>query len=326
MVPPGLEQRRPTPKAFVSYAWETEEHRRWVLDLAIRLRGDGVDVTLDQWEVHPGDQLPAFMERAVRDNDYVLIICTPHYKDKSERRLGGVGYEGDVMTAEAMTQNNSRKFIPIFCTGGSWQAAALGWLAGKYYIDLTGSPYAEDRYQDLLTTLHGTRPAAPAIGRRPPITGRSELAPGPSPSSERPAPRVFDPVRIIGVVVDEITQPRLDGTRGSALYTVPFQLSRRPSHDWAGVFIEKWNHPPRFTSMHRPGIASVRGDKVYLEGTTVDEVQKYHRDTLKLAVEEANELIAEDERKKHAEAERERLRKEEHARVAREAARKISFD
>ncbi len=78
--------------------------------------------------------------------------------------------------------------------------------------------------------------------------------------------------------------------------------------------------------MHRPGIASVSGDKVYLEGTTVEEVQKYHRDTLKLALEETNELIAEYERKKHASAERERLQKEEHDRAVQEAAKKIRFD
>jgi hypothetical protein len=321
-----LEQARPTPKAFISYSWETEEHRRWVLDFATRLRGDGVDVTLDQWEVHPGDQLPAFMERAVRENDYVLIVCTPHYKNRSDKRLGGAGYEGDIMTSEVVTQNNARKFIPIFRTGASWQAAAPGWLTGKYYIDLSGSPYAEDRYQDLLTTLYGTRPAAPAIGKRPTITGRSQLVSSPAPASERAIPPVFEPIRIIGIVVDEITQPRLDGTPGSALYTVPFQLSRRPSYEWAKVFIEKWHAPRSWTSMHRPGIATISGDKVYLNGTTVKEVQKYHRDTLKLAVEDANELIAEYERKKNAAAERERLRKEEHERGVREAAKGISFD
>jgi hypothetical protein len=42
-------------------------HRAWVRDFATQLRTDGVNVTLDQWEVQPGDQLPAFMERAVRD-------------------------------------------------------------------------------------------------------------------------------------------------------------------------------------------------------------------------------------------------------------------
>ncbi len=66
----------------------------WVRKLAERLRADGVDVTLDQWAAVPGDQLPSFMEQAVRTNHFVVIICTPRYKSRSEAREGGVGYEG----------------------------------------------------------------------------------------------------------------------------------------------------------------------------------------------------------------------------------------
>jgi hypothetical protein len=40
------------------------------------------------------------MEKSVRENDYVLIICTPTYKSKSDNRVGGVGYEGDIMTGK----------------------------------------------------------------------------------------------------------------------------------------------------------------------------------------------------------------------------------
>jgi hypothetical protein len=77
--------------------------------------------------------------------------------------------------------------------------------------------------------------------------------------------------------------------------------------------------------MHRPGIARVTGDKVYLNGTTVEEVQKYHRDTLKLAIEETNNLIADYLQKKHAETERERVRREQHAQSVRDAAKDIKF-
>jgi hypothetical protein len=65
------------PKAFISYSWDGDDHKTWVKSMAARLRGDGVDVTLDQWEVVPGDQLPKFMEKAIRENSYVLIVCTP---------------------------------------------------------------------------------------------------------------------------------------------------------------------------------------------------------------------------------------------------------
>ena len=57
-----------TPKAFISYSWDDDNHKRWVSDLATRLREDGVETILDQWHAVPGDQLPQFMEREIRDN------------------------------------------------------------------------------------------------------------------------------------------------------------------------------------------------------------------------------------------------------------------
>ena len=154
------------PKAFISYSWETQEHISWVRQLASRLRGHGIDVTLDQWHAVPGDQLSAFMETAIRQNDYVLIICTSSYKDKSDKRVGGVGYEGDVMTSEQFTTQNQRKFIPILHSG-TWATSSPSWLLGKYYIDLRGVQYPEDSYQRLLKTLHGKLETAPPLGEAP---------------------------------------------------------------------------------------------------------------------------------------------------------------
>lgn len=67
----------PTPKpptVFVSYAWESEQHKTWVAALCERLARDGVGVVLDVWNTAPGDELPQFMESAVRDSDFVLLI------------------------------------------------------------------------------------------------------------------------------------------------------------------------------------------------------------------------------------------------------------
>ena len=66
-----------------------------------------------------------------------------------------------------------------------------------------------------------------------------------------------EPIKIVGVIEEAVTSPRNDETRGSALYAVPFQLSRHPSSNWSKLFIENWNHPPRFTNRHRPGIARI---------------------------------------------------------------------
>jgi len=152
-----------TPSAFISYSWDDDAHKEWVRTLAKRLRADGVDVTLDRWAAVPGDQLTTFMERSIRENQFIIIICTPRYKSRSDSREGGVGYEGDIMTAEVMTQQNNRKFIPVL-RGGTWSQAAPSWLLGKLHINLSGDPYSALQYQELVCTLFETREPAPAIG------------------------------------------------------------------------------------------------------------------------------------------------------------------
>src|SRR5690349_6794718 len=143
---PGM---KPPPKAFISYSLEDEPHSAWVKDFAARLRKDGVEVTLDQWHVAPGDPLPPFMEESIRTHDFVLIVCTPCYKTRSDRRQGGVGCEADIMIAEISTYQNDRKFIPIL-RRGEWGEAVPSWLSDKYRIDLRGDPFSENWYQDLL--------------------------------------------------------------------------------------------------------------------------------------------------------------------------------
>jgi hypothetical protein len=152
-----------TTKVFISYSWDDDSHKQWVCDFATRLRGDGIDVILDRWDAIPGEDLPVFMERAVRESDFVLCICTPRYKEKSDQRGGGVGYEGNIMTAEAFVSRNQRKFIPVL-RGREWKESAPSWLFGKYYIDLGGDPYSGQSYSDLLLTLRGEREEAPPIG------------------------------------------------------------------------------------------------------------------------------------------------------------------
>ena len=120
------------------------------------------------------------------------------------------------------------------------------------------------------------------------------------------------PIRIVKIIEDGITTPRMDGTRGSALYAIPFQLSRTPSSEWIKFFLEEWEEPPRFTSMHRPGIASVIGNRIILDGTTIDEVKEFHRDTLKLCVNEANKRELRYIALKQQERERKAQQKAEH--------------
>ena len=229
------------------------------------------------------------------------------------------------MSAEAMTQQNHRKFIPVW-RSGTWLEAAPSWLAGKYYINLTGDPYSERYYEDLVRTLLGIRETAPPIGK-PMATLKS------SPQATVPHGRLdagFEDIKITRVIIEEITEPRNDGTRGSALYAIPFSLSHRPPSEWAQLFVAKWNNPPRFSSMHRPEIARISGATVILDGTTIEEVEKYHRDTLQLVLNETNRQYREwhdkEEQRKEQRRVREQAEREEHQRRIDETSKRITFD
>jgi len=154
------------PKVFISYSWEDTEHKSWVRELAISLRKDGVEIILDQWDLILGDSLTEFMEASISKSDFVLIICTPNYKIKADRRIGGVGYEESIITAQAMYGCKKTKFIPIL-RRGNWKESAPIWLLDKMYEDLSGEPYAEENYVHLLATIHNIEILPPPVGQVP---------------------------------------------------------------------------------------------------------------------------------------------------------------
>ncbi|MEL6135162.1 MAG: toll/interleukin-1 receptor domain-containing protein, partial [Bacteroidota bacterium] len=80
-------------KVFISYSWDSDEHKEWVKQLADRLMADGIDITLDQYDLLLGRNLTHYMEEAVETANKVILILTENYKLKAEKRTGGVGYE-----------------------------------------------------------------------------------------------------------------------------------------------------------------------------------------------------------------------------------------
>ena len=264
------------PKVFISYSWESKEHSDWVKSLADKLLSDGIEAIIDSYDVSPGDRLPKFMESSIRDSDYVIIICTEEYKRKANNREKGVGYESHIISAELYNNHNDRKFIPII-RQGDFNTALPTYLDGKLAIDLRGNPFNEESYKDLLASIFKVK-KKPKVGIRPYYVDEYE-----------PITIEGEDIKIVGIITNEVTLPKNDGTRGSALYSVPFRLSSKPTDTWSELFLRNWDCPPRFTSIHRPGIARVESDKIILDGTTIEEVKQYHRDTLILCVEKTNE-------------------------------------
>jgi sRNA-binding protein len=78
--------------------------------------------------------------------------------------------------------------------------------------------------------------------------------------------------------------------------------------------------------MHRPGIASIEGDLFVLDGTTIEEVEQHHVETLNLVVDRANAETRSIEQKEKSTSEREAAAAREHEANVTEVAKRITFD
>ncbi|MBU3927930.1 MAG: toll/interleukin-1 receptor domain-containing protein [Bacteroidetes bacterium] len=122
------------PIVFISYSWDTEEHKEWILKLATDLITKfGIDVLLDQYELSVGKDLTLFMESSLEKSTKVLLILTPNYKLKAEQRKGGVGFEYSMISQELFEiQADNEKFIPIL-RNGDLNSSTPKYIKSKIY-------------------------------------------------------------------------------------------------------------------------------------------------------------------------------------------------
>lgn len=156
------------PIVFISYSWDTPEHVAWVLELASKLRENGVDVILDKWDLGPlGKPLPHFMEDAVRRAKRVICVMTPNYKLKTDKLTGGVGYEYSIISAEIFADIKTSKFIPLIRIGPNEKAIPTA-LNGRKYIDLKDGVFSDEKMEELLRDIYEEpKFKKPPLGQKP---------------------------------------------------------------------------------------------------------------------------------------------------------------
>jgi hypothetical protein len=114
------------PKVFISYSWDNEAHKDWVLKLSEDLRINSVDTILDRYELIAGKNLSHFMEDSIETADKVLIIFTEQYKNKASGRTGGAGIEYSILNSEICEDiTGNKKYIPILRSGSKKESIPL---------------------------------------------------------------------------------------------------------------------------------------------------------------------------------------------------------
>ncbi|MCB9285077.1 MAG: toll/interleukin-1 receptor domain-containing protein [Lewinellaceae bacterium] len=140
------------PRVFISYSHDSLSHKKWVLEFATRLRNNGIDAIIDQWELKAGDDIPHFMETNLEQADYVLMVCTPNYVQKANAGTGGVGYEKMIITSGLLSSIDQNKVIPIVREKGNPLVPTF--LKSKLYLDFSIPNNYEFNFDELIRTVH----------------------------------------------------------------------------------------------------------------------------------------------------------------------------
>lgn len=107
------------PKVFISYTHDSKEHIDRVLEISNRLRSEGIDVVLDQYEQSPPQGWPKWMDQNINNADLVLMVCTENYckriMDEEKEGVGlGIKWEGRLIYQHLYNSDSkSKKFVPI---------------------------------------------------------------------------------------------------------------------------------------------------------------------------------------------------------------------
>jgi hypothetical protein len=153
---------------FVSYSHDSPAHARAVLCLSNRLRSEGIDCVLDQYESSPREGWPQWMDGEIKKAQFVLMICTEAYlrrvNGNEKPGIGlGVAWEGNLICNHIYNAGSrNTKFIPVvFDAAHAIHVPTPIQGATRYNL---GAP---DGYERLYSRLIGKPPAEkPPLGKR----------------------------------------------------------------------------------------------------------------------------------------------------------------
>lgn len=152
---------------FISYSWDSDDHKKWVRKLAEELQKSGVRTYIDQWYLLPGEDKVLFMNR-INDVDYILMVCTPNYIEKADELKNGVGEEQGIIIGKKLYNARGTKIIPIVKEIFSGKNPLPAYFSTKVYLDFTDEGKYEIEFENLLRAIYKKpRHVPPQLGEVP---------------------------------------------------------------------------------------------------------------------------------------------------------------
>jgi len=157
-----MQEKNPT--VFISYSHDSKEHQDRVLELANKLRSEGIDCALDQYEDSPAEGWPKWMDRGVKNSDYVLVVCTETYYNRvmgDDEKGMGIKWESTLIYQQLYNAGaNNKKFIPIIFADGEFKHIPEPLQGATFYnVD------DKEAYDKLYWRLRGVKTEKPELGK-----------------------------------------------------------------------------------------------------------------------------------------------------------------
>lgn len=168
------------PAVFISYSHDSPEHADKILTFSNRLRSEGIDTVLDQYEESPPEGWPMWMDRQIKAADFVLMICTEIYYKRvmgeEESGIGlGVKWEGNLIYQpiyNADTKNT--KFIPVLVDGSKTDCIPTPMQGATHYKVETSQGY-EELYRRLTHQPKTIKQKLGKLKRLPPLERKQDF-------------------------------------------------------------------------------------------------------------------------------------------------------
>ena len=167
-----MEEKNPI--VFISYSQDSMAFADRVLEFSNKLRSEGIDTILDQYEESPAEGWPRWMDRNIDKADYVLVIGSNGYYQKvmgnAEQGTGkGVLWEGNIIYQKLYNSSSiNTKFIPVIFEKGDEKYIPTP-LQGSTYYNVS----VENEYDRLYWRLRGvTSKKKPELGKLRPLPSK----------------------------------------------------------------------------------------------------------------------------------------------------------
>ena len=237
------------PVVFISYSWDSELHKEWVLNLSKDLRERyRVYTLLDRYNCG-GDDLITFMQKGLKRADRVLLIGTPRYLEKLENsKGGGAKFEDQIITISLYQKMDSQKFIPVLREGSFSESFNL-LLGNRVGYNLSDDGRYEEELQDLAADLWGQpMNQAPILGPKPNFTPASQVlqpAKPETPQDFATLVKMYLPNQAARIILDDLIEKEADNAYKKINQQADYRLS---------LTTEIFN---RFNEIHQEAISNL---------------------------------------------------------------------